>query len=77
MIPWLQHFIAGADIGRGKAVVKQCKRDMEPYVIFGCLPFTCTTNKTSADDGYQVFLGAFDRFFGPFHLALTGESAQM
>lgn len=41
--------------GLGKAVVKQCKSDMEPYVIFGCLPFTCTTNKTSADDGYQVF----------------------
>eukprot|EP00435_Cladocopium_sp_Y103_P040665 s182_g11.t1 len=41
--------------GLGKAVVKQCKSDMEPYVIFGCLPFTCTTNKTSADEGYQVF----------------------
>ena len=73
-----QHFTAftgpnGASTTRGKAVVKQCKSDMEPYVIFGCLPFTCTTNKTSADDGYQVFLGGFDRLFILLNLALTGE----
>ena len=38
-------------------MVKQCKSDMEPYVIFGCLPFTCTSNRSSADEGYQVLLG--------------------
>lgn len=38
--------------GLGKAVVKACKADQEPYMIFGCLPFTCTSKVSK--EGYEV-----------------------
>lgn len=53
---------------QGKAVVKACKADQEPYMIFGCLPFTCTSKVSKL--GYEVYLGrffGFGMFFFLFH----------
>lgn len=42
--------------GLGEAKVMPCKKDGEPYVISGCLPYTCKSPKNSVEEGYQVFL---------------------
>ncbi|CAK9066410.1 unnamed protein product, partial [Durusdinium trenchii] len=40
--------------GLGEAKVMPCKKDGEPYVISGCLPYTCKSPKNSVEEGYQV-----------------------
>ena len=37
--------------------VQRCSKHDEPYVLSGCLPFTCKSPKASVGDGYQVLLG--------------------
>ncbi|CAJ1339586.1 unnamed protein product [Effrenium voratum] len=44
--------------GTGTAEVQRCSKHDEPYVLSGCLPFTCKSPKASVGDGYQVFEGS-------------------